>query len=182
MASDAILGCIYMFAGNFAPRGYALCQGQLVSIAQNTALFSILGTTYGGDGITTFALPDLRGRAPVGQGQGPGLNGVQLGEVGGAQTATLLTNNMPAHTHTATVTINCAADGRPGSDSPSGAVLDSTAGTNIYAAAPDGTKMAAGMATAVIGIAGSSQPFAIQSPYTGISFIIATEGIFPSRN
>src|SRR5213083_190033 len=108
MAQDPILGCIFMFAGNFAPRGYALCQGQLLSIAQNTALFSILGTTYGGNGQTTFGLPDLRGRAPVGQGQAPGLNNVQLGESGGIQSASLTINNMPAHNHAVTVSVNCA--------------------------------------------------------------------------
>jgi microcystin-dependent protein len=183
MAQDAFLGCIFMFAGNFAPRGYALCQGQLLSIAQNTALFSILGTTYGGNGQTTFGLPDLRGRAPIGQGAGPNLSPVVLGELAGTQSATLLVTNMPAHTHTATVTINAAADSRPSADSPAGAVLDSTGGTNIYAAAPDGsTTMNAGMATAVIALAGGSQPFSIQNPFLGINFIICTAGIFPSRN
>src|SRR5215831_4079907 len=97
--SEPFLGEIRMFGGNFAPRGWALCQGQLLSIAQNTALFSILGTTYGGNGQTTFALPGLRGRYPMQQGQGPGLSPRSLGEQGGSQTVTLLTNQMPAHTH-----------------------------------------------------------------------------------
>ena len=159
-----------------------LCQGQLLPIAQNTALFSILGTTYGGNGQTTFALPDLRGRAPIQQGQGPGLPMVDLGQMAGNSTVTLTTANMPAHNHTAQVTINCAADGRPGSDTPVGSVLDSGAGT-IYASAPDGSStMNAGMATATIGIAGGNQPFSTQSPYLGLNFIIATEGVFPSRN
>jgi microcystin-dependent protein len=178
---DPILGSIILFAGNFPPKGWAFCQGQIMSISQNTALFSLLGTTYGGNGTTTFALPDLRGRVPVQQGQGPGLPGVSLGQVSGSPTATLTVNNLPAHNHTAQVTINCAADGRPSSDTPVGSVLDSGAG-QIYASAPDGSKMNANMATAQIGIAGGSQPFSTQSPYTGLNFIIALQGIYPSRN
>src|SRR5687768_7076897 len=97
--SEPFIGQIILFGGNFAIRGYALCNGQLLSIAQNTALFSILGTTYGGNGQTTFALPDLRGRAPLHWGQGPGLPNVSLGEVGGSTTQTLTVNQMPAHSH-----------------------------------------------------------------------------------
>ncbi|MGC4087610.1 MAG: tail fiber protein [Polyangiaceae bacterium] len=97
---EPFIGMIIVFAGNFAPRGWALCNGQLLPIAQNTALFSILGTTYGGDGRTTFALPDLRGRVPVHPGQGPGLSNYSLGQVSGTETVTLTTQNLPAHTHT----------------------------------------------------------------------------------
>src|ERR1041384_4599952 len=96
---DPFIGQIIMFAGNFAPQGWAFCAGQLMSISQNTALFSILGTTYGGNGQTTFALPALRSRTPVGPGQGPGLSNITLGEVSGTETVTLLTTQMPAHTH-----------------------------------------------------------------------------------
>src|SRR5262245_24305688 len=99
MASDPYLGCIFMFAGNFAPNGYAYCNGQLLAISQNTALFSLLGTTYGGDGRTTFALPDLRGRAPIGFGQGPGLPNYDLGSVVGSPSVTLTTSQLPAHSH-----------------------------------------------------------------------------------
>ena len=179
MASEPLLGAIFLFGGNFAPRGYMQCQGQLLAIASNTALFSILGTTYGGNGQTTFGLPDLRGRAAVGQGQGPGLPSVDLGEMAGSPTTTLTIGTLPAHTHT--ITVFGAADGRPSADTPLGNVLDSTGGTNIYAAAPDpNTKMNAGMATAAL--TGSSQPVDIQSPFLGLTYIIATEGIFPSRN
>jgi microcystin-dependent protein len=172
-----------MFAGNFAPRGYQLCQGQLLAISQNAALFSILGTTYGGNGTSTFGLPDLRGRMPVGQGNGPGLTPVVLGEIAGAQNVTLLATQMPIHTHAATVTLNASQDGRPSTDNPSGAVLDSGSGTNIFAAAPDGsTTMNAGAATAKVANAGGSLPFSVQNPYLGITFIIAMTGIFPSRN
>src|SRR5580692_1409475 len=97
MASTPYLGAIFIFAGNFAPRGFALCQGQVLSIAQNTALFSILGTTYGGNGTTTFQLPDLQGRAPVGQGNGAGLSPVTLGQVGGVENVTIMAANMPSH-------------------------------------------------------------------------------------
>src|SRR5947208_9525764 len=131
MSDTPFLGGIFMFAGNFAPRGYALCQGQLMSIAQNTALFSILGTTYGGNGQTTFALPDLRGRAPVGQGQGPGLSNISLGEVAGSETVTLLSTNMPSHNHT----VGCDGGGSssltPVNDIP-GLSDDRNASVTIY--------------------------------------------------
>src|SRR5512139_1201847 len=116
---EAFIGSIVLFAGNFAPRGWALCQGQILSIAQNTALFSILGTTYGGNGQTTFALPDLRGRVAVGTGQGPGLPAINLGEVAGELTHTLIVTEMPAHTHTTQTQINAAAGGG-NSASPAG--------------------------------------------------------------
>lgn len=182
MANEPILGVIFMFAGNFAPRGYQLCNGQTLPISQYSALFSILGTTYGGNGVSTFQLPNLQGRCPVGVGTGAGLSTIVLGEVAGSQSTVLTISNMPVHNHTATVTVNCSNDGRPSTDNPSGAVLDSGGGTNIFAAAPDGTKMNAGAATAVVANAGGSQPFSILNPYLGITFIIAMTGIFPSRN
>jgi microcystin-dependent protein len=113
MASQPLLGSIFIFAGNFAPRGYQLCQGQLLPIAQNTALFSILGTTYGGNGTTTFALPDLRGRAPIGQGTGTNLSPVTLGQVGGSQNVTIATSNMPPHNHVVNVSTVAAAQASP---------------------------------------------------------------------
>src|SRR5215218_9391620 len=110
-----------MFGGNFAPRGWAFCQGQILSIAQNTALFSLLGTTFGGNGQTTFALPDLRGRVPVGWGQGPGLSNRNLGEVGGQENTTLTQNEIPTHNHT----LNAVS--QPGdSSAPAGAYLANT--------------------------------------------------------
>jgi microcystin-dependent protein len=175
MAQDAILGCIYMFAGNFAPRNYALCQGQLLSISQNAALFSILGTTYGGNGTTTFALPDLRGRAPIGEGTGPGLTTVVLGEQGGTQNVTLLSSQMPAHTH------GIGTSGASDLATPVGNLpgdLGISATFTIYGATADGAPMAAQS----IAPTGGSQPFSVQDPFLGITFIIATQGIFPSRN
>ena len=99
MASQPYLGAIFIFAGNFAPRGFALCQGQLLSISQNTALFSILGTTYGGNGTSNFALPDLQGRAPIGQGNGAGLSPITLGEFSGVNATSILISNLPQHNH-----------------------------------------------------------------------------------
>lgn len=176
---EGYLAEIRMFAGNFAPRGWAFCQGQIISIAQNTALFALLGTTYGGNGQTTFALPDFRGRVGVGTGTGPGLPSVVLGEVSGSPTTTLLTNNIPAHTHA----LNASASG-PTVNTASGNLLASQSrsngGTmpNVYA--PNSNP--ATMGNLAIGITGGSQPFSIMQPYLGMNYIICMEGIFPSRN
>lgn len=175
--SDPFIGEIRIFAGNFAPRGWALCQGQILSIAQNTALFSILGTTYGGNGQTTFALPDLRGRFPMQQGQGPGLSPRTLGEQGGTQTVTLLTTQMPAHTH------SHLASGAGGDQvTPDGnfdaVLLDSQQQPQSQYGAAANTTMNA----TIIGAAGGSQPHDNMSPFLCLNFIIATEGIYPSRD
>lgn len=185
---EGTIGEIRMFAGTFAPRNWAFCAGQLMSISQNTALFSILGTTYGGNGQTTFALPDLRGRAPIGAGQGPGLSNISLGEVSGTETVTLLTTQMPAHTHTATLTgtvsLGCVDD-NGNTDSPGGNRLAiAPAGTQVYSNAAADAAMAASniSGTVTIGIAGNSQPVPIRNPYLGMNYIICLFGIFPSRN
>lgn len=186
--SEPFIAEIIMFAGNFAPRGWAFCQGQILSIAQNTALFSLLGTTYGGNGQTTFALPDLRGRVPVGTGQGPGLPAMTLGEVSGTPTTTLLITQMPAHNHTfvgqqGTSSSN-GNDAQPGGQLPAVPVVnisgtDHNVNAYISGATADGSF--AGF-TGTIGISGGSQPFSIMQPYLGMNYIIALEGIFPSRN
>lgn len=167
---------IVMFGGNFAPRGWAFCQGQLLSIAQNTALFSLLGTTYGGNGQTTFALPDLRGRVPMQQGSGPGLTPRVLGEQGGTETVTLLITQMPAHNHTAV--ISTKANTGSGND---------TLPTNNYWTEGNyntgtNTQMNPAAVQATIGISGGSQPHNNMQPFLALNFIIATQGIFPSRN
>ncbi|HWF07002.1 MAG TPA: tail fiber protein [Bryobacteraceae bacterium] len=179
MASQPYLGAIFIFAGNFAPRGYQLCQGQLLPISQNTALFSILGTTYGGNGTSTFALPDLRGRIPVGVGSGPGLNPIEQGELSGVQNVTILTSNMPAHNHL----IN-AADSGGGLSSPKASFLAqpldaNQSPTTMYSA---NAAPAATMAPNAVSVTGQSLPLNIQNPYLGLNYIIAMEGIFPSRN
>jgi microcystin-dependent protein len=180
MAQDTFMATVYMFAGNFAPRGYQFCQGQLLPISQYSALFALLGTTFGGNGQSNFALPDLRSRLPVGAGAGPGLPSVDPGQMGGTTSVSLTSGNMPSHTHGITITINAAADGRPGGNSPANSFLDS--GTPIYTGATDGTTMNPGMATGAVAPTGGNQPINVQNPYLGINFIIATEGIFPSRN
>jgi microcystin-dependent protein len=169
---DPILGTIIIFAGNFAPKGWALCDGSILAISSNSALFSLLGTTYGGNGTTTFALPDLRGRAPISAGTGPGLRTISLGEMAGSQTTVITPANLPP----APVTIR-ASNGEGTSPEPANNVMAiSTAEDNIYAAvSAANTAMAVGM------IAGSNVPVNNMSPYLGINYIIATSGIYPSR-
>lgn len=172
-----------MFAGNFAPRSWAFCSGQLLSIAQNTALFSILGTTYGGDGRTTFGLPDLRGRTPrgsEGNSAGPGLPSVREGEKGGSVNHTLNITEMPSHSHIATATLH-GASGEGDSSVPTGRFLAKTGDEDYYADAKD-IDLGAGAATVTVGNTGGNIAYSILNPYLGINFIIATQGIFPSRN
>jgi microcystin-dependent protein len=180
------IGQIILFAGNFAPMGWQLCEGQLLAISTNEALFAILGTTYGGDGINTFALPDLRGRVPVQQGQGPGRPNYVLGQIGGTPQTTLTSNQMPSHTHAATATATINATAKPAdATSPKGAFLAGTAGTPVYAAAPDGTSKLSARATTTtvtIGVAGSNLPIETQAPYLAMNYCICTEGLFPSQN
>lgn len=174
---EGYLAQIIMFAGNFAPRGWAFCQGQILSISQNSALFALLGTTYGGNGTTTFALPDLRSRVPVGTGQGPGLSSVVLGEVAGSENVTLTINQMPAHNHVINVTNQ---DGN--SDSPNNRFL-----ARASRLAFDDVKIYSNLSTidmnpAAISVVGGSQPFGIRNPYLGMNYVICIEGLFPSRN
>lgn len=173
--SDPFIAEIVMFGGNFAPRGWALCDGQLLSIAQNSALFSILGTTYGGDGRTSFGLPDLRGRSPVHPGTGPGLNNVRLGEKGGRETVTLVEQNLPAHSHT--FAQPCVNNAGGDETSPAGSSFPVSTDDVYYSGTPN-----AAMAAGDTGNSGGSQAFDVRSPYQGVNFIIALVGIFPSRN
>ena len=180
---EEYLAIIKMFAGNFAPRGYMFCHGQILSIASNTALFSLIGTTYGGNGTTTFALPDLQGRVPVGAGQAPGLEPIQLGQMGGSENVTILTTQMPAHNHTAQVTVAppVNTDGA-NSDSPEGCYL-APSGSQIYnSAASPGAFAGSFQAQASIGVTGGSQPLPIRNPYLGMNYVICVEGLFPPRN
>lgn len=177
---------IRMFAGNFAPRSWLFCNGQLLSIAQNTAFFSLLGTTYGGDGQVTFAAPDLRGRVAVGAqfSQGPGLPAVQLGEMAGTNTVTLLSINLPAHNHqvVGNISVQASTDGGFVSD-PSGRYLGPGP---FYTTPPGGPGELVNMAPISISlptsIAGSNSPVSIMQPYLGMNYIICSEGIYPSRN
>lgn len=171
---------IRLFAGNFAPRNWAFCQGQILSIAQNTALFSILGTTYGGNGQTTFGLPDFRGRVAVGTGQGPGLSPYVLGQLGGTETVTLTVQQMPSHNH-----LMNANEGNGKSQNPANGFLaagvvptQSNAAVSNYASSSDGTLLSA----TAISLTGGSQPHNNIQPYLGMNYIICLFGIFPSRN
>jgi microcystin-dependent protein len=173
--SSPFVAEIRMFAGNFAPKGWAFCDGQLLPISQNTALFSLLGTFYGGDGKSTFALPDLQGSAPLGQGQGSGLSDYFLGQQSGSETVTLLQTEIPIHNHNvmgqhAHVAVVPTAD-------PSQALAKS-AGGNTYAT------QSANLATMnpqAISIAGSSFPHNNMQPYLCVVFILAMQGVFPPR-
>ncbi|WP_418602405.1 phage tail protein [Hwangdonia sp.] len=172
--SDPFIGQISMFAGNFAPRGWALCDGQLLPISQYSALFSILGTTYGGDGETTFALPDLRGRVPMHEGSGPGLTNRPLGQKFGSETNTLAVNQMPSHSHTVNAVTDDGNQSVPTGNLPAGTkVLDKE-----YSNAASNTTMNANM----INANGDNQPVNNIQPVLVINYIIALEGVYPSRN
>jgi microcystin-dependent protein len=181
---EPFVGEIKIFGGNFAPRGYASCDGQLLSIAQNTALFSILGTTFGGDGQTTFGVPSLQGRMPVHYGQGPGLPQIDLGEVVGQSSVSLTVGEMPAHTHAMTATMNVVSGAGTSVSPADGYVAGDAGGDANYAPSsvqPSGTA-APGALTVTCGIAGGGLPVSIQTPGLGVNIIIALEGVFPTRN
>jgi microcystin-dependent protein len=163
-----------MFAGTFAPTGWAFCNGQLLPLSQNTALFSLLGTTYGGDGKSTFALPDLQGAAPMHPGQGQGLSLYDLGQTGGSETVTLLQSEMPAHNHPVVV--------RPSGQAPPLGTATGNAGarSNSRPYTPDAPNATMDPITGLL-IAGSSFPHNNMMPYLTVTFIIALQGVFPPR-
>ncbi|MBS1659783.1 MAG: phage tail protein [Bacteroidetes bacterium] len=182
---ETFLACILLWPVNFAPVGWALCAGQTLSIAQNTALFSLLGTTYGGNGQTTFLLPNLQGRVPIGAGNGAGLSPYVLGQTGGNENTTLTTQNLPSHAHTFTVSASNAQ----------ATVSNPAAGTNTLAAPYDtlntlpiagynnqapNTQLNIGNGTT--GLTGNNIPINNIQPYLALNFIIALQGIYPSRN
>jgi len=171
--ADPFVAEIRIFPFNFAPRGWALCDGQLMPISQNTALFSLLGTNYGGDGRTTFGLPDLTGRAPMHPGQGPGLSVHDLGESGGVETVTLLQSEMPAHTHTLRADTLDAGDTNV--PSPNASIAQSSGGT-LYQ-----TTYNTQLAFSALTEAGGQQPHNNMQPYLTLNFCIALQGIFPPR-
>lgn len=187
---DPIIGQIQAFGFNFAPRGWAHCDGQLLPIAQNTALFSLLGTNYGGDGRTTFGLPDLRGRSIVHVGNGPGLSNITWGHKGGNETTTLNASNMPAHSHalqngTANVKVETLANGPLSEESDNGSGMLGTSGSMpaIYAETAASTDFIGGVTiSGNTSNAGSSASFDNRSPYLGIYVSIALQGIYPSRS
>lgn len=171
---DPFIGEVKLFAGNFAPRGWAFCEGQLLPISQNSALFSIIGTIYGGDGRTTFALPDLRGRVAIGPGNGPGLSSYREGTKGGVEHVTLTTNQMPSHHHA----IN-AVTAVGNSTTPTNHLLaDSAAFDNEFSSASPDTQMSNNM----VSNSGGSQSHENRQPFLAIYYIIALQGVFPSRS
>jgi microcystin-dependent protein len=182
--SEPFIGEIRAVGFNFAPVGWALCNGQTMPISQNSALFALLGTTFGGDGVQTFKLPDYQGRSPVGMGNGPGLTPIMQGEISGSESVTLLSSQMPIHTHIASG-VPSASDATASVGSPAGAVAAMTAAADgrstlkSYGAAPGNVNMAPVPVT--VQQAGGSQPVPLRNPYLGTNFIIATQGIFPSR-
>ncbi len=176
--ADAFIGEIRIFAGNFAPKGWAMCNGQLMALAQNTALFSILGVQYGGDGKTTFALPNLQGRAPMHQGAGPGLTPRTVGETSGSSYVTLLTSEMPAHSHVPQGNGDSASADLETLGNHVWGAGSSRSGPNLYASGAPNVHMS----PMALGVSGGSQPHNNMQPYLGLNFIIALEGIFPARS
>lgn len=172
---DQFVGQVIAVGFNFAPVGWVLCNGQLLPIGQYEVLYTLLGTTYGGDGINTFGVPDLRGRSPIGQGTGPGLPTAVLGQAAGTETVTLLTTQMPAHPHLLQASTTTGTQTKPTTTS----VLANQSNTDvqIYGAAPSTVSLATGS----IGQAGGSQPHENQQPFNTVNYIISTVGIFPTQ-
>lgn len=174
---EGTIGQILLFAGSFNPQTWAFCQGQIINIASNTALFSILGTTYGGNGTTTFGLPNMSSRAAVGIGQGPGLSFVSLGQQWGVESLTLSINNLPAHNHTINASI-AVSEEEAADDSPVGNVLTLN-DKSIYSTQAVNGSMVPG--TLTLAPNGGNQPIQMRKPYLGMNFIICTIGVFPVR-
>lgn len=185
---EGTMGEIRMFAGTFAPMYWAYCDGTVLPIANYSALYAVIGTVFGGDGITNFALPDLKGRIPVGTGQGPGLANVVLGQKAGNNNFAITNNELPIHSHGATATFapkvgldtgsivltSDPTNNFPGQTPSASAIYTATATANVF--------MGSNPVTMQINPAGNSIPFSIMQPYLGMNYVICTEGIFPSRN
>lgn len=182
--SSPFIGEVRAFGFNFNPRGWAFCQGQLMPIASNTALFSLLGTTYGGNGTTNFALPDFQGRAPLGMGQGPGQPNYDWGQKAGAAQTTLLTQNLPPHTHTIAGSAALPAHSGPGTvdTPPTNVPAGSSESENFAAAGSANTSLGGTTANLTVQPAGGNQPFSKMPPYLAVNLCIALQGIFPSRS
>jgi microcystin-dependent protein len=172
--AEPFLAEIRVFGFNFAPRDWAFCNGQLLPIAQNTALFSLLGTTYGGNGTTNFALPNLQGNVPLHAGQGPGLGNYALGETGGTAQVSLLTSEMPSHTHTLNMSSLEGTENSPKDLYPAGYT-----GVGLYA--PANAPNATTMNPTMLAVAGGNQPHDNMMPYLALNFCIALNGVFPQR-
>jgi microcystin-dependent protein len=175
--SNPFVAEIRIFAGNFAPTGWAQCDGQVLPLSQNTALFSLLGTTYGGDGKSNFALPDFRGSAAMFWGQGPGLSLYDIGQKGGSQNVTLLQSELPAHSHNVHLT---NLQGTTNIPDPAGGFIMGRATSNAYLTGQNANAVT--MNPSAIGLAGGSLPHNNMQPYLCLTFIIALQGVFPPRS
>ena len=174
--SEPFVGQLMLAGFNFAPRGWALCAGQLMSISQNTALFSLLGTYYGGDGKTSFGLPNLQACCAVGMGQGPGLSPYDIGQTGGSQTVTLLTSEVPGHSHTAN-----AGTVRADESAPGGYAFAQSGAGNIYNNTAGASTVAMNQNTLIPSV-GANQPHNNMMPYLTLNWVIALQGIYPARS
>ena len=184
MFVEPYLATVTIFAGNFAPRGWMFCQGQLLAIAEYDALFALIGTTYGGDGQSTFGLPDTRGRVVNHQGTGPGLSTYVLGQMAGTESVTLLSINMPPHNHTLislTGSPKASTNTTGGGAQPNNTMVPGS-GASVYSTNNDQLTMGPTVGLTTTPLAGGSQPVPIISPVLAMNYIIAVEGIFPSRN
>jgi microcystin-dependent protein len=181
---NPLLGQLMYVAFNFAPKGWALCNGQTLAISTNTALFSLLGTNYGGNGTSNFQLPNMQGRVPVHFGQGLGLSNYTLGESGGTETVTLTTSNLPSHSHSVSFTAQVPASSGaatgvvPAGNNPANSVHT----LNYSTAAPNVSLGSTVTISGTTGLAGGGQPMSIMQPYTTLNCVIALQGVFPSRN
>lgn len=183
MFVDPYIATITNFAGTFAPRNWMFCHGQLLSIAEYSTLFALIGTTYGGDGQVTFALPNMQSRVAIHQGQGPGLSNYYIGQMAGTENVTLLSPNMPGHNHQMLTFTGAFAASTSTSNLvgvPNNAIP--AAGATIYSNSPDGNTLGTMHSNSISPVAGGNQPVSIIQPYLAMNFIIAVEGIFPSRN
>ena len=181
-STEPLIGSICAFAGNFAPRGYVPADGRLLAISENLALYGLLGTMYGGDGVTTFALPDLRGRMPIGMGQGPGLSTYEQGQTGGAESITLDVSQLPAHTHAATVKTT-ATQTTGNTNMPAGAVWATDERDDNYytGQVTDPVEMAPDSVEVTVESTGQSKAIDNRQPYLTVRWLIALRGVFPSR-
>jgi len=183
--SEPFIGQIIQGGWNYAPRGYAMCNGQQMAISQNSALFALLGTTFGGNGQTTFNLPDLQGRSMTHWGNGAGLSPVTLGQNGGTQNVTLTMSNLPGHTHSLNVSGTVKSTLQQATQNAviaRSVDIDTSVNGNPAIYAPAGTAVDTSLAGGSIGMTGNSQPFSNLSPYLAVTHVIALQGIFPSRN
>lgn len=180
--SNPFLGEIRMIGSNYAPAGWAFCNGQLMAISQNSALFALLGTTYGGNGTTTFALPDLRGRVPMGFGNGPGLTPRVLGEIEGTENVTLLSTNLPAHTHLVSLSSPATTSLGTLMEPGPGAIPAASNQRNAQYAPSASANTQLPVSAGNTGSAGNNSPVSVMQPSLAMNFIIALQGIFPSRN